>query len=620
MPKNNCQGITILMPTFKQASFISRAIRSLQLQEFTNWELIIIDDGSPDDTEEMVYPFLKDKRIRYSRNKFNRGLGACLNEGLRRSTFDFIAYLPSDDVFYRDHLQVLFDCLHHDGSAVLACSAVTVKTHGELPMERRQEKKEKDNRIQLVQVLHRKTEELWMERAELVTDDYRQQYWDKLEKHGRFVYSDKITCEWLEHPEQLSKIINESFGGGLYKYKLFYGVSEPLKFHSAYGNYIDEASRYERFRGKEYKKTKTGLKILLVGELAFNPERICALEERGHQLYGLWMRAPLFFNTVGPLAFGNVEDVPYNQWKRRVKKIKPDIIYALLNWQTVTFAHEIIKECRDIPFVWHFKEDPFFCIKKGLWQHLFELYTFCDGRVFTNQYVKDWFELGFPDKKYPSHILDGDLPKKDWFLHERSIRLSEKTGEIHTVLPGRPFGFKPEYIKLLAEEKIHLHFYGELYQAPLKEQIEGARSIAGDYFHIHPNCDPKDWLKEFSQYDAGWLHLFESRNGGELMRSEWNDLNYPARLATYAVAGLPMLHLDNTGHLVATESLMAKLDIGVPFKNIRDLAVRLRDRQRMDTIRENVWNNRELFLFDTHAAELIRFFRQVIKEKKKRNR
>ena len=52
------------------------------------------------------------------------------------------------------------------------------------------------------------------------------------------------------------------------------------------------------------------LKILLVGELAYNAERVLALEERGHKLYGLWTPEPYWWNTVGPLPFGHVEDIP----------------------------------------------------------------------------------------------------------------------------------------------------------------------------------------------------------------------------------------------------------------------------------------------------------------------
>ena len=57
-------------------------------------------------------------------------------------------------------------------------------------------------------------------------------------------------------------------------------------------------------------RSDDGLKILLVGELAYNADRVLALEEQGHKLYGLWMPNPYWYNTVGPLPFGHVEDLP----------------------------------------------------------------------------------------------------------------------------------------------------------------------------------------------------------------------------------------------------------------------------------------------------------------------
>src|SRR5690349_8598746 len=96
--------VSVLMPTYKQAHFIRRAIDSLNAQTLTSWELIIIDDGSPDDTRAVLSSALADPRLRYHRLPHNRGLGAALNFGLDRAQAPLIAYLPSDDVYYADHL------------------------------------------------------------------------------------------------------------------------------------------------------------------------------------------------------------------------------------------------------------------------------------------------------------------------------------------------------------------------------------------------------------------------------------------------------------------------------------------------------------------------------------
>lgn len=90
---------SVIMPTYNQASFIRRAILSLQRQTYPNWELIIINDGCTDDTEMFISDFLNDERIVYIKNESNKGLGHALNQGLDVAKYEYIAYLPSDDYY-----------------------------------------------------------------------------------------------------------------------------------------------------------------------------------------------------------------------------------------------------------------------------------------------------------------------------------------------------------------------------------------------------------------------------------------------------------------------------------------------------------------------------------------
>jgi hypothetical protein len=354
----------------------------------------------------------------------------------------------------------------------------------------------------------------------------------------------------------------------------------------------------------------------LVGELAYNSERVVALEEQGHQLYGLWMRSPHWYNSIGPLPFGNIEDIEYKNWQQRIAEIEPDIIYAQLNWQAVPFAHEILTGNTGVPFVWHFKEGPFICLEKGTWGQLIELYNKSDGQIYTSPEMRDWFMQFVSSDESSTLVLDGDLPKKEWFKTAVSPRLSATDGEIHTVVPGRPIGLHPHTVADLARYKIHLHFYGDFTHRQWKEWIAKTHILAPGYLHIHSNVTQENWVKEFSQYDAGWLHFFESENHGELMRANWDDLNYPARMATLALAGLPMLQRDNSGHIVAIQTLIKDHDLGIFFNSMEELSVQLRDKKRMQQLRENVWNKRMMFCFDNHVKSLVSFFREVIENKK----
>jgi len=142
--------------------------------------------------------------------------------------------------------------------------------------------------------------------------------------------------------------------------------------------------------------------------------------------------------------------------------------------------------------------------------------------------------------------------------------------------------------------------------------IEKALALAPRHLHLHPQVDQDGWVREFSRYDAGWLHLFQSENGGESRRASWDDLNYPARIATLAAAGLPMIQSDNTGHIVATQTLTRASDMGLFIRDMTDLRAQLDDRARLGRLRDNVWARRMEFTFDYHADRLIDFFRQVI--------
>jgi hypothetical protein len=600
--------VSVLMPTFEQAHFIGRALGSLAAQSFTAWEAVIVDDGSLDHTLEAAAPWLADERIRYVRLAKNCGLGAALNAGLDQTAAPLVAYLPSDDVWYRDHLARLVACLDAAPQAVLACSGVRHHYNRSAPAQI------PGCWLQLAQCLHRRTPERWVERAELESDDLDRLFWNRLRTHGDMVATGTVSCEWVDHPRQRHKLMQEPTGG-INPFRRHYRVTQPLRFHSSVGNAIDEAGQYRHMRERPGAPlATTGLKILLVGELAYNADRVLALQEQGHALYGLWMPHPHWYNTVGPLPFGHVEDLPADDWRAAIERLQPDLIYALLNWQAVPFAHEVMMATPGIPFVWHFKEGPFICLEKGSWPQLVDLYRHADGRIFSSPEMRDWFDTIAPglSRSRPCHVLDGDLPKRDWFEGCNVPLLSGAGGEPHTVVPGRPIGLHPHTVEELARHGVHLHFYGDFTHGQWREWIDKVRALAPRHLHLHANVDQSRWVEEFSRYDAGWLHAFSSNNGGELRRANWDDLNYPARIATLAAAGLPMIQRANRDSIVATQALAQRLGIGLFYETIGELAGQLRDHGHLQRVRDRVWGQREQFCFDTHVPALVVFFRQVI--------
>ena len=615
----NEEKISVIIPVYNQALFIGRAIRSVQKQTFQNWEIIVVNDGSSDEIEDVIDYFrVEDDRIFYFENEKNEGLGYSLNKGIGHARYDTIAYLPADDIYFEDHLSLLREALSENPDAILAFSGIkyNYRDTGHYSQGRTSLERVPERSLQLVQVMHRKVNLRWVERSELTTADLGKMYWDKLNAFGDFVATSKITAEWVSHPLQRHQLFNEFVGGGIYRYKEHYNVKHRIRFESQSGSYIDEFRDYPMPENAVVNPDGEPLKILLVGELAYNAQRICALERMGHKLFGLWIDKPFFYNTIGPLPFGNVEDISKSNWKEKVKEIKPDVIYALLNFSAVPLAHEVLVHIPGVPFVWHFKESPFYCRQQGTWNQLIELYQKSDGQIYINEETRLWFEqfLLFAKEPLP-HILDGDLPPAYYFKDQRSELLSDSVGGVHTVVPGRPFGIQPEDIQALAAQDIHLHFYGDYHHRSYKNWLDKAYTLAPDHLHIYHNCTPDEWTVEFSKYDAGWLHVFESSNFGELMKAEWLDLNYPARMSTLAAAGLPMIQRDNSQHTVASQSIISKLGVGVFFDSFEDLGECLRNQVQMRQIRENCWNNRSHFSFEHHVHELVEFFRRVIRRK-----
>lgn len=610
-------SISVLMPTFDQAAFLPRAVEGLLAQTHADWELVVVDDGSDGSTAEALAPYRADPRVRYERRERNEGLGAACNLALDLASAPLVAYLPSDDVWFDGHLASLVELLGERPDAVLAFSGVRseqrVPGKGVLGVQTSEGQIE-GLALRLVQVAHRRTDDRWVERRELVTDDLDAMFWSKLRPRGRFVGSGAPTCEWVDHPQQWHKVVREPLGG-VNPYRSRYGVRHPLRFATTVGNRTDEIEHYRRFRERpDTPAAPDGLTILLVGELAFNPERILALEERGHRLYGLWTPDPHWFNAVGPVPFGHVTDVPRQGWRSAVRDLAPDVIYALLNWQAVPFAHEVLDADLGVPFVWHFKEGPFDCIANGTWNQLLDLVTQSDAQVYASPEMRDWFAGVDPRIIGDGRpmVLDGDLPKADWFTAEPSRRLSELDGEIHTVVPGAPVGITTALVTELAEAGVHLHFYGDFHRAQWTGWAEACAAAAPAHFHLHPQVDHGDWVTELSRYDAGWLHQLRSANRGDLRRADWGDLNCPARLATYAVSGLPMILPDNDGAVMATQSVLRRLDIGVFYRDTADLLAALRDTPRMTELRENAWSQRREFVFDHHADRLVALFRQAM--------
>ena len=106
--------ITIIIPTYNRANLLSRAIKSVLNQTFKDFELIVVDDGSTDNTAEVIKKFQEqDKRIRYIQHDKNKGTAATRNIGIKAAKGEYIAFLDSDDEWFPEKLEKQVSLFEH---------------------------------------------------------------------------------------------------------------------------------------------------------------------------------------------------------------------------------------------------------------------------------------------------------------------------------------------------------------------------------------------------------------------------------------------------------------------------------------------------------------------------
>lgn len=107
--------VSIIMPSYNTATYIAESIQSVLNQSYKDWELLIVDDCSMDNTDEVVKPFLTDQRIRYWKNERNSGAAVSRNRALQEARGKWIAFLDSDDLWRSDKLEKQIHFMENNG-------------------------------------------------------------------------------------------------------------------------------------------------------------------------------------------------------------------------------------------------------------------------------------------------------------------------------------------------------------------------------------------------------------------------------------------------------------------------------------------------------------------------
>jgi len=112
------------MPAYKADRYLGETLASIRQQTFTEWELIVVEDGSRDRTEELVQEFARSvtQSVRFVRHEKNQGLPATRNTGIGLALGEWIVLLDSDDLWTPDHLADLIDAARRNPAADLVHS------------------------------------------------------------------------------------------------------------------------------------------------------------------------------------------------------------------------------------------------------------------------------------------------------------------------------------------------------------------------------------------------------------------------------------------------------------------------------------------------------------------
>ncbi len=125
--------ISVIIPTFRHRNFVLTSLESVFAQTFTDYEVIVVNDGSPDDTGQLLQPLAQSGKIRYI-EQANQGQAAARNRGLAEAKGKFIAFLDDDDLWPKDKLSWQYEQLLNDPGIGVVAGIAEVIDESEKPL------------------------------------------------------------------------------------------------------------------------------------------------------------------------------------------------------------------------------------------------------------------------------------------------------------------------------------------------------------------------------------------------------------------------------------------------------------------------------------------------------
>jgi glycosyltransferase involved in cell wall biosynthesis len=212
--------VSICIPAYKAERYLEETLASVRAQTFTEWELIIVEDGSHDGTEHMIRRFREQgpQPVRYFRHDHNQGLSATRNTGFAQAEANLLALLDADDVWRPTHLETCLATLTAESADFVFGGCQIFDSDTRRPIAERTPPAGAmadfplslhDGRV-VIQPSTVLVKQSWMmrcggfDRRFPICNDL--ECWFRIAKLGaRFAYTGEITCDYRKHRAALSK-------------------------------------------------------------------------------------------------------------------------------------------------------------------------------------------------------------------------------------------------------------------------------------------------------------------------------------------------------------------------------------------------------------------------------
>ena len=207
--------VSVILPVYKGAAYLKNAIESILQQSFTSFELVIVNDASPDNSEEIIRQFT-DPRIKYFKSDINLGLVGALNKAISLSSGKYLARMDQDDFSFKDRLKIQYEFLENNPEYIVAGTKVRI-----LGTERLKEYPATNEEIKMKLVFGAPfAHPAVMIRKSILDDNdlqYEEQYrhaedfglWMRLSALGKMINLDYVGLDYRIHETQYTKVFTD---------------------------------------------------------------------------------------------------------------------------------------------------------------------------------------------------------------------------------------------------------------------------------------------------------------------------------------------------------------------------------------------------------------------------